>query len=194
MRIHSDVLTTAQIGDSLTDERIIGRIAHHVTFKKLQPGHSRVKAHGFEIQLEASERDSGRRAGNSGSYGAMRPEQDGYAATFDEWGWLLAALYAKDPAMIVGASGAPTYLDAEDFDAQTGLTYNPAKLLDALQTGRLDPYPFTQGRSLIGRRGANRLSAKDGYLSEQRGWPVKFVPRTVEWVREFAHLDAQVTP
>lgn len=162
MRIHTNIESWQQIHAALDEQKNLGRIALHVSFKTLDEHRSSIRPHAFEVQLEADERDSGRRAGNSGSYGTMRPEADGYAATYDEWGWLLAALYELDRDMVVGTPKYPTYSDAADFHHSTAWTYDPERLLDALEHGD-DPFPFVTGKAantkrgyVIGRRGADR--------------------------------------
>jgi hypothetical protein len=187
MKIHSNILTYNAVADALIAEREAGRIAKHVGFKVLLQGRSQSHAYGIEIQLEAQIRDNGRRAGNSGSYGAMQPEYDGYAATYDEWGWLLAALYKIDPRMVVGSVKSPVYRDFYAFDERTALSYHPEVLLPILEKSS-DPYPIVVGNAartkrgyLIGRQGANRVDSQPTY------WPGKTVPRTPEAYRAFAY-------
>lgn len=191
MRIHSNLIRADKVRDALAAEKAAGRIAPHVTFKVLHECGSRSHAFAVEIQLEAAIRDNGRRAGNSGAYGAMIPEVDGYAATFDEWGWLLAALFGLDPAMIVGTPKNPVYRDRSDFDNRTSLTYTPAALIHEIETSG-DPYPYITGRAaktkrgyFIGRRGADRESTDRYGLGVYR-------PRTVADVVEFARLTEAV--
>ena len=171
---------------ALAECKAAGTVAGHVGFKTLSihrggPGF----AYALEIQLEAVTRDRGRRMGNSGSYG---PGEE-YAATYDEWGFFLAALYRMDPA----ARCAPNfkrdiahYYDAEDFHEKTGRTYD-ASYPDAIQEGldrgyslsAADDYSFRSGRDQIGRRGAGRVhrdSHKSRYATE--------APRTPEFLRE----------
>lgn len=136
-----------------------GTIAKHVGFKVLSvhrggPGF----AYALEIQLEAQQRDRGRRAGNSGSYGAMQPEYDGYAATYDEWGFFLAAMYRHDPDMRVMPNfkrDYAAYYDAEDFHYKTGRTYD-ASYPDYVERYG-DEFPYKGSRNQIGRRGAGRV-------------------------------------
>ena len=179
MRIHSNrwELYETPILKALKAEKAAGRIAEHVTLKRLTKHRSRTHMAAYEIQLEADIRDRGRRAGNSGSYGAMRPEYDGYAATYDEWGWLLAALYEIDRDLLVGSATYPIYHSVFDFHAQTGNTYHP-ELADMIDESG-DPYPEKYGRELRGQRGRGR-----GIRVE--GWPgTKHAPRTAEWARAF---------
>lgn len=189
MRIHTDQIGYTQtIREALKGQKELGRIASHVSFKTLEHHRSSIRQFAFEVQLEADERDNGRRAGSSGSYGGMSPERDGYAATFDEWGWLLAALYKLDPDMIVGTPKSPVYADAEDFHHRTAWTYDPERLLDALEHGD-DPFPFVTGKAantkrgyVIGRRGADRWNGIG-----RAPWGHKERDRTIAEVRAFAY-------
>jgi hypothetical protein len=201
MRIHTTIDSWEKISDALTAEKAAGRIASHVYFKTLRAHRSTAKPYAYEVQLGAKIRDDGRRAGNTGSYGSMRPEIDDYAATYDEWGWLLAALYALDPWMTVGTPAHPVYADRENFDHKTAYTYNPAELLPLLEAGHWptfvdadgydggDPYPYVTGRAakskrgyMIGRRGADRHDdSYPAYLGR------KLAPRTPAEVRAFAY-------
>lgn len=186
MRIHSNIIRADKVYAALDEQKKLGRIASHVGFKILEERGSRSHDFAVEVQLDASERDNGRRAGNSGSYGAMQPESDGYAATYDEWGWLLAALYEIDRDMVVGSTKHPTYANAVSFHRQTAWTYAPDLLIDALENGD-DPFPYITGRAaktkrgyFLGRRGADRHAVKPF-------WPHVVRPRTVAEVREFAY-------
>ena len=173
---------------ALAECKAAGTVAGHVGFKTLSihrggPGF----AYALEIQLEATLRDRGRRAGNSGSYGSM---QDGiYAATYDEWGFFLATLYRMDPAARCAPNfkrDTASYYDAEDFHHQTGRTYD-ASYPDAIQEGldrgyplsAADEYSHRSGRDQIGRRGAGRVHSdthNSRYATE--------APRTPEFLRE----------
>lgn len=154
-----------------------GTVAHHVGFKVLTvhrggPGY----AYALEIQFTATARDRGRRHGNSGSYG----RGDDYTATYDEWGFFLAALYWMDE----GARCAPnfkrdtaTYLDASHFHEMTGRTYDPAYPDYVERHG--DDYEYRQGRKQIGRRGAGRVhydSPATRYATHD--------PRTADYLRK----------
>lgn len=201
MRIHTNVIGYTQtIRSALAEQIALGRIAPHVTFKTLAPHRSQTHMFAFEIQLEAAERDRGRRAGNSGSYGAMRPEQDGYAATFDEWGWLLAALYRLDLEMIVGSVKTPTYSSTVHFHRVTALTYNPEVWLDEVCewpacADERDPFPIVTGKAVgtkagyvVGRRGADRRTRQD----VRSYWPHDERPRTVAEVLAFAWPNGDI--
>jgi hypothetical protein len=195
MRLHSNVITPQQILDALSAEQAMGRIAPSVRFKVRTQHGSQSHARAYEIQLEATAqvKGDGRRAGNSGSYGAM-DGSNGYAATYDEWGWLMAHLYSIDPDAVWGSVKHPQYANRDHFDHITGLTYNPAILLTFLDTPTPDggdPYPYVApGSSRVGRYGANR------HDEQITPWGVPYylhAPRTAEWVRSFAHLPANQT-
>lgn len=184
MRIHfpiphpaGDPLSIAY--NALTECHDAGTVARHVGFKRLTlhrggPGY----AYALEIQLDAQVRDRGRRQGNSGSYGAMG---DGtYAATYDEWGFFLAALYRHDEgarAMPNFKRGTAQYLDASHFHEMTGRTYDPAYPAHVERYG--DDYGYRSGRNQIGRRGAGRMH----YDSTNVRW-AKADERTADYLRK----------
>lgn len=168
---------------ALAECRQAGTIAEHVGFKVLNlhrggPGF----AYALEIQLEASKRDRGRRAGNSGSYGAMQAEYDGYAATYDEWGFFLAAMYRMDQGMRVAPNfkqDTARYYDAEDFHYKTGRTYD-ATYPDYVERHG-DIFPYISGRRQIGRRGAGRVGADS---SRAHVMYATLDPRTADFLRD----------
>jgi hypothetical protein len=187
MRLHSDIITANNVLVALVSEQDAGRIAGSVRFKVLDTHGSKTHAAAHEVQLESVGRipGDGRRAGNSGSYGAMGWE-DGYAATYSEWGWLMAALYRIDPAAVWGSVKHPQYASAADFHEKTGMTYALGDLLVRLVKG-VDPYPYTLPRMVKGREGAGRFAEK------QTAWGrdfTKYAPRNAKWYAEFAHLAA----
>ncbi len=170
---------------ALRECQAAGTVAGHVGFKILTvhrggPGF----AYALEIQLEATTRDRGRRWQQSSSYGAMSPWSQGYevyTATYDEWGFFLAALYRMDE----GARCAPnfkrdiaTYYDAADFHEKTGRTYDPTYIDYVGQYG--DDYCYRAGKNQIGRRGAGRIHYNWGEIR----W-AKEDPRDAAWLRDF---------
>lgn len=74
---------------------------------------SRSRAGAVEMKLTGNSP----RHPNSGRWGADTYE---YAATWDEWGMVLAAVYAADPDAICGSVKHPVYAGADDFHRQTG--------------------------------------------------------------------------
>lgn len=180
MRIHFTDSTTDPMGiavNALNECKRAGTVAGHVGFKTLTvhrggPGF----AYALEIQLEGTARDRGRRMGNGGSYGAG----DNYAATYDEWGFFLAALYRMDE----GARCAPNfkrdtalYYDAADFHEKTGRTYDPSYPDYVERYG--DDYGYRSGRGYKGRRGAGRVH----YDSSATRWATED-ERTADFLRD----------
>lgn len=109
MKLHSDILT-------MTDIAVATR-AHGMTgvYADTEFAGSRSREFAFVVHLTGT---SSRRP-NGGTRGA--DHSDDYAATWDEWGMFLAALYRVDPQMLAGGSaGRPTYASAEAFHAATG--------------------------------------------------------------------------
>lgn len=198
MKIHTNTIDSWKtIMDALNAERESGRIASHVSFKTLDAKGSRTHKYAYEIQLEAAERDRGRRAGNSGSYGAMRPEYDGYAATYDEWGWLLAALFEIDPDMVVGTVKYPVYKNREDFDEKTAWSYNPKRWLAYVNewptfADERDPFPIVVGNGARTKRGyfEGRFGANRMRLGSANYWGQKEQPRTVAEFLKHAHMES----
>ena len=184
MRIHFTESTLDPMGiavNALNECKAAGTVAGHVGFKTLTV-HRGGKgfAYALEIQLEGTMRDRGRRLGNSGSYGAMQAEHDGYAATHDEWGFFLAALYRMDEGARCAPNfkhGTALYYDAADFHEKTGRTYDPAYPDYVERYG--DDYGYRTGRALIGRRGAGRVH----YDSSATRW-AKEDERTAEYLRD----------
>ena len=194
MRLHTNTITEQDISSALLAERKIGRVANSVWFKTLDTKTSRTHAHAFEVQLESwgHVKGDGRRIGATGSYGGMCGTE--YAATYDEWGWLIAALYRLDPEAVWGTVKSPNYSDAEDFDYKTGLSFNPTELLAYLEADGEhpawgDPFPYvslSQSAGRVGRRGYGRVHI-DAPASTVRY--TREAPRTAADVRAFAHLE-----
>lgn len=174
---------------ALSQCREAGTIAKHVGFKAIAVcgiGAAARKAgfkYALEIQLDAQERDRGRRAGNTGSYGASTGYGgDGmFAATYDEWGFFLAAMYRMDQAMRVEPNfkrGYALYYGEGDFHDKTGRTYDAAYPDYVEEFG--DDYPKRGGRSCIGRRGFGRIDVDSP--NSRYG---KLDTRSAEWLRKF---------
>lgn len=184
MNIYSDKIDSwEKISDALTREKDAGRIARHVTFEVLREFRAQKSRFGYRLKLSAAVRDSGRRWGNSGGYGATSGTTGDYAATYDEWGWLISALYDLDDYMIVAFNPKnPVYADRWDFEEKTGGTYTREQLLhqlderdelEQLKKSFLagdtylrvgDPYPFQVGRGGKGREGSGREDGDQGRL------------------------------
>ena len=162
---------------ALKECQTAGTVAGHVGFKTLTVHRGGEGfAYALEIQLEGTVRDRGRRLGNSGSYGAG----DNYTATYDEWGFFLAALYRMDEGARCAPNfkhGTALYYDASDFHEKTGRTYDPAYPDYVERHG--DDYGYRTGRALIGRRGAGRVH----FDSSATRWATED-ERTAEYLRD----------
>lgn len=106
MKFYSNTLTTADFTSCLPDGRFY--FEHLRPLKKV-----RLRARGWEVLIG---RQGSRRCFNSGTYGAAGQG----AATHDEWGAFIAALYEKDPDMRAGY-----YRSKGHFHATTGNRYVP---------------------------------------------------------------------
>lgn len=118
MKLHTS-LTASEVADALGTVKNLGRAGTDVEFAGLRYEKSLSRRHGYVIHL-ASETKTGpdlgprtaRRRVNSGVYGAG----EWYAATWEEWGWFMAEVYALDPA----ARWSCGYRDSADFHRKTG--------------------------------------------------------------------------
>ena len=99
MRLHSDIITRTDIFAALPRD---------VGAEVMEHG-SRKRARAFEVSLSGLGARHTRKK-NSGQYGAGYD----YAATWDDWGLWLAALYEIDPDM-----HATYYKNRDDFYEQT---------------------------------------------------------------------------
>lgn len=107
MKMHTDTLTRADLHAALRDAEAACPTLRDVWLEAVGAG-SRSRNRAYVFRLEAL-RGSGRRR-NSGTHGA----EASYAATWDEHGHWMAAVYALDPEARIGP-----YADADDFHAQT---------------------------------------------------------------------------
>lgn len=116
MRLHTNVLTTADLSDALTET---GLTAEGVFMDVLTLHGSRSHARAFEFRLGATPA-KGRRRRNTGHYGAEDAgmTQEVAAATYDEHGRWMAYLYERDPYAKIGP-----YTSVDDFHAKTKSQY-----------------------------------------------------------------------
>lgn len=110
MRIHSDRLTTIDIKKVLNEAQASNRVPADVGFVVLSPHGSRSRKRAWEVQLGSSSPNTRldgkeRRYTHSGEH---------FAASYDEWGWFIAELFAVDTHAIVGP-----YTGSADFHAAT---------------------------------------------------------------------------
>lgn len=121
MKIHTTAAPVIDLAPSaLLAAKDAGTIPPHVYFDQLSPAGSRTRTYGGNVHLCASHKAIGdrRRYANTGFSGADR---DTLAATYDEWGHFLAALFDLDPTAVAGP-----YKSRDDFHAQTSGKYRIA--------------------------------------------------------------------
>jgi hypothetical protein len=131
MRLHTNLDYTG-ISHALQQAKRAGHVAWDVTFQDgLVPHGSRTHPRAYEVQLGTWEKDSlpkgyrdqngqqlhVRRFKNTGDRGASSGYYGGavWAATWDEWGWFIAFVFAADPDARFGH-----YASYADFTVKTG--------------------------------------------------------------------------
>ena len=107
MRIHTDKTTEVRAAIWQATGALPG------VYAEMSEHGSRSRAGALELRLTGN---SPRRP-NSGRWGADSYEN---AATWDEWGVVLGAVYAADPDAICGSAKRPVYAGADDYHWQTG--------------------------------------------------------------------------
>lgn len=122
MRIHTDKLNVHDIFDALRTMQDVGHVNHNVEYRKMEKHTSRSHRTAYEIKLGSRVKipGSGRQRSNSGFYGA---DTGSWAATHDEWGYVLAELYRLDPGMVCGSAKHPVYANEKDFREKTKNKY-----------------------------------------------------------------------
>lgn len=95
MRIHTDNLGWADLSEAFDSVR---SEAPHVTLNIVSQHGSRSHRQAFEVNLRGHG-DRHTRRPNTGTIGA---NSDEYAATHDDWGWFLSAIYRRDVFAKVG--------------------------------------------------------------------------------------------
>ena len=134
MRLHT-CLYSQSVRDALKRAQDKGLIARDVEMTVFVPGRSRTHDYGYEIQLgtynqhslPAGYRDQ---RGNTMRVRRYRNSNNGcaqWAATWHEWGWFIAEIFAADPAARWGTdpnrSARPEwaggYASPADFHAKT---------------------------------------------------------------------------
>jgi uncharacterized protein YwbE len=140
MKLHTN-LTDVQVSNALYRAQQKGLITRDVHFAVFTPGRSLTHPHGFEIQLGTYNQDS-LPAGYTDQNGRklrvrrIRGSNGGsakWAATWHEWGWLIAEIFAADPGARWGSDPARSarpqyalgYASAADFHAKTNGSFLP---------------------------------------------------------------------
>lgn len=116
MIIHTN-LTSEEFGELVATPKLNA----DVFYDRWTESRSRTHDRKFDLILRGNTRLS-----RSGVW-RKRPNfgAGGWAATFDEWGWFLAALFDADPTARCGSATFPVYADREDFHDRTHGVYRP---------------------------------------------------------------------
>lgn len=109
MQVHTDHLTLGDLQDALNVTGLAARGVYLDTERGSSGHRSRRRHHRLDFYLVADD-GHGRRWANSGKHGAGTDK----AATWLEWGALIAELYHRDPDALVAYYGG-----ADDFIAAT---------------------------------------------------------------------------
>jgi hypothetical protein len=109
MQVHTDHLTAADLYGALKVTGLAARGVYLDSDRAVSAHRSRKRHHRLNFYLVATD-GHGRRWANSGQRGAGTDK----AATWLEWGALIAELYHRDPDALVAYYGS-----ASDFIAQT---------------------------------------------------------------------------
>lgn len=115
MKIHTDTETLIIVNRAFRAARAAGQIGPDVYTDKLIQAGSRTRRYAADVHLASSTGGPGTdhpRRPNSGGYGADG-SRDLYAATYAEWGWFIAHVFAIDPDAVVGP-----YKGIDDFHRQ----------------------------------------------------------------------------
>ena len=111
MRIHTNIANGAFLAQAMSDA---ADKAPDVTLHILSEHGSRSHYTAFEVAL----RGHGTRHTKRPNTGVRGANSDEYAATYDDWGWFLAALYDIDSTI-----KTDYYKDRADFHRQTRTAY-----------------------------------------------------------------------
>jgi hypothetical protein len=113
MRLHTNTLTSIVIYQALHACKQAGTVDRLVDFEDFDHHRSMSRNYAYEIQLGwygTKVKGDGRRFKNSGAYGSSHV----YAATYEEWGHFILALFELDPDLTFGP-----YKSLESFHSQT---------------------------------------------------------------------------
>jgi uncharacterized protein YwbE len=149
MKLHTS-LTDVQVSNALFRAQQAGRVTRDVHFAVFAPERSSTHPHGFQLQLGTDSRDSlprGYKDQNGATmnvrrgYGASRGTTR-YAATWHEWGWLIAEIFAADPGARWGANPARCARPEHAWGYASPAVFH-AKTDDAFRFGPATPGTWT---------------------------------------------------
>ena len=114
MKLHTKLAEGAVYG-ALHDAQMKGLIAPDVHFAIFTPARSQTHPHGYEIQLGTSDQhslpagytDQNGKTQRVRRYRNSNHGEAEWAATWHEWGWLIAEIFAADPGIEVGPGPGP---------------------------------------------------------------------------------------
>jgi hypothetical protein len=171
MRLHTN-LDYIDIAHALKSAKRAGQVAQDVTFQDgLVPHGSRTHLRAYEIQLGTFEKDSlpagytdqnghklnVRRFKNTGDSGASSGwySPSVWAATWDEWGWFIAYVFAADPDARFGH-----YASYADFMTKTKNAFDlePTPEYRAMH---LTPREVTQLEAALGEAEVNHDTVRE---------------------------------
>ena len=109
MRVHSDILTPADVRDAAREAS--ERTGSTIYVESSARHGSRRRDHALEISLSADGKLSKRRR-NTGTRGGGGAD---YAATWEQWGWVLAYLFEVADDLTIPR----VYVDRDAFHAAT---------------------------------------------------------------------------
>lgn len=118
MRIHSDTLTLADFDAALQASSLP---ADGIYLNPIGRHGSRQRTAAWEVALRAPWAADSRDRNGKRRRPPMNHEPNVKGATYDEWGYFLAAVFEIDPAAYVG--GWPNYDGRADFDLKTDYAY-----------------------------------------------------------------------
>ena len=139
MRLHTH-LTCAQVHGALKQAKEARQVTEDIRFMTLEDHKSMTHPRAFEVQLGTwcktslpdGYRDQYgklmhvRRYKNSGQHGASSDQGLGradcsvWSATWHEWGWFMARVFAADPDARFGGASGWHYDGVADFNRKTG--------------------------------------------------------------------------
>jgi hypothetical protein len=136
MKLHTK-LTKHDVVTALSDAVMAGKVSPAIDFAELSEGSSRTHARRFEVQLGTHNQHSllwGATDQRGDVMHVRRVRQNGggngmkWAATYDEWGWFMAQVFARDSGAVFGGASPKSfgYRGLADFHAKTGNKFIPA--------------------------------------------------------------------
>jgi len=130
MKLHTS-LSESEVYAALNEAHARGEVAWGVRFAVFTEARSNSHSRAFNIELGAADGDqrslvpgATNQYGKPQKYRRVRRDPDKgdgrFAATWDEWGYFIAAVYRRDPRAVFGSPGAAWGYKSEDnFHKQT---------------------------------------------------------------------------